>query len=259
MSESIHGLELYGRLVGLPGYGHPGRQTRWFGDGNVTSLRVRAHTAKGDAAIDVIADTIAAGWLRQTLQGSAILGLGVAYRYRKETIGPWHDRLGVVHLPGLAADADLFHGPWRIHARLRLNGDFAGIHGLPYRRWREAHPDPELIPKTILRKHGYYYAWGISTRAHFELIGPWIQLGGSFYYGRYVSQEGLDRAQEDINADLESDDRVLEWDAWARLRPFHAPYYLEVKAQHTARDATLEEFSMSQDASRYYLSLGAEL
>lgn len=256
-SAQVHGVELFGRLVALPGYARPGRQTRWFREGNVTSMHVQIASADGDPAVDVLADTIVLGWLRQSGDRSAILGLGVAYRYRKQTIAAWHDRLGVVHLPGLAVDGDLLVGDWRVHARARFNGDFAGIHGLPFKRWRDA-ADPDLVAKTILRKHGYYYGWGLSTRAHVELIGPRLQLGASLYLGRYVSQEGLDRAQEDITADLEADDRVVELAAWARVKPLEAGYFLDLRTSFTGRRSELDTFSDDQDLRLHSISLGAE-
>jgi len=256
---TTHGIEIDAKLVALPGYARPGRQTRWFADGNVTSLRLRASAADGEPSVDLFGDTIPIGWLRQGLRGSVIVGVGVAYRYRKQTIGPWHDRLGVLHLPGPAIDGDLLRGDWRLHASARVNVDFAGLHALPLRRWRAANTDPDIVVKTILRKHGYYYGWGGSARAQLELTGPYLQVGAALMAGRYASQEGLDRAQENITADLESSDRVFEWDAWVRVLPLRERYYLELAASHTARHAELDGLSGSQDLRRYTIAVGAEL
>jgi hypothetical protein len=251
-----------GRLVALPGYLRPGRLCQFFRDGNVPSLRLSVTTDNDDTGVDLLADTVLLGQIWQDIPHadqpgvgrSVILGTSIAYQYRRERWGIWEDRLGILHFPGLALDADFVGRRWRARIGARGHGDFAGLHALPYERWKEANPDVQ--EKTILRKQGYYYGWGLSGRLSGELWLPRLGLGGSVGYGRYYSQEGYDRSQEDVTADVEASDSVLDYEVWLRVVPFGRRSYLDLHLGHQARRAELGGFRAEQDLRRYGLRLG---
>jgi len=262
-SLNLHQLRFDGRLVALPGYLRPGRLRQFFRDGNIPSVRLSITAdGDGDSGVDLLADTVLVGQHRQDIPfpgqtgvGHALtLGTSIAYQYRRESYGTWEDRLGILHFPGLAIDADLVGRQWRAHVAARAHGDFAGLHALSYERWQQANPD--VIEKTILRKQGYYFGWGLSGRLSAELWLPRVGLGGWVTYGRYYSQEGYDRSQEDVTADVEARDSVLDYEAWLRGVPFGRRMYVELRLGHQARRARLGGFGAQQDLRRYALRLG---
>ena len=260
-SLQMHEIRLDARLVAFPGYLRPGALRRGFREGNVTSANLRITPTEDGMGWDFAGDTILAGWHAQDIPadgglGRAItLGTSIGYRYRFEKIGAWKDRLGIAELPGLAVDADLLGRRWGVHAGARAHADFAGLHAIPYREWKDANGD--AVEKTILAKHGYYYGWGWSTALTMELSLPRVSLGAALHYGRYYSDEGLDRNQEEILDDIESSDTVRDVEAWLRVAPLGGALYLEARVNEQERNARLDDVSASQSLRRYSIGLGA--
>jgi len=265
-SLRLHQLRFAGRLAAVPGYLRPGRFQRYFDDGNLPSLSLEiiGDQRGRERSVDLLADTILIGQHRQDIPlpgesglGRAFtLGTSIAYQYRRERLGLFADRLGILHFPGLAIDAHLVG--WRSHLRIsaRAHADFAGLEALSYERWREAHPD--AVEKTILRKQGYYYGWGVSGRLSAELSLPRVTLGARASYGYYDSKEGLDRNQEEVTADVQASDTVLDYEAWLRASPLGRRLYLELRLSHQARRAHLGGFDASEDLRRYGLRVGCD-
>lgn len=262
-SATFHQVRFEGRLAAMPGYLRPGRFRRFFTDGNLPSLALEITSDRsGGTGVDLFADTVLLGEHRQSIPAPGESGIGhaftlgssIAYRYRRQALGQFEDRLGILHLPGAAIDGHLVGRRWRLRVSARLHGDFAGIHALPYHRWKEANPD--VVEKTILRKQGYYYGWGGSGRLAVELNLPRLSLGASLAYGYYASQEGLDRNQEEVTADVEANDAVLDYEAWLRATPFGGGGFLEMRLSQQSRRAQLGRFDASQDLRRYSLRLG---
>ncbi len=260
----MHELRFDGRLFAMPGFLRPGRFRKFFRDANKTDLMFRLTvTGDGDGTgTELLADTMILGVHAQDIPedgvGRAItIGANLSYHYRRENFGDWEDRLGILHLPGVAADGYLVGARWRLRLYGRLNGDFAGIHGTAYPQWKTVNPN--TVEKSILRKQGYYYGWGWSTRWVTELSLPRVALGGALFYGRYYSDEGLDRAQELVFADLRSNDKVIDGEGWLRVHPFGGRLYLEARVTHQLRRSVLEQYRADQDLTRYQLQFGAEL
>lgn len=257
----VHALRFDGRLVAIPGYLRPGRFSRAFADADITSLRLDLSTVIGSGTgygIDLYADTMLLGVYGQRISpqgtGAAVAaGVNLAYRYADETLRPWKDQLGIAHLPGLGADAHLLgrHASLSVHAR--VHGDFAGLRAGPYPDWKAENPD--VIDKSILRKQGYYYGWGWSGRAGAALATRFATLGGEIFYGRYASQEGLDRVQEQVTADVEVDSTVRDAELWLRV-PLTARWYAELATMSRQRRTHMETHNDSSRYARYLLRLG---
>lgn len=258
-------LHLDARLAALPGYLRPGSLRRFFHEGNVTSLDLLATFTSDGAGVDAIADTMLLGYHVQNIPmpeqrgvGTAFtIGANIAYRYRREKFFGWRERLGVMHLPGLGVDAHVLGERFRLRASGRLNGDFAGINALAYPEWKAAHPD--VVDKTILIKHGYYYAFGWSARAQLELAGPYFELGASVFYGDYDSKEGLDRSQETVTFDVDLDDRVLDYGAWLRLGPLVGGWRLGAAVSRRDRKGNVAGVPGSAVLDRFMLQLMTRL
>jgi hypothetical protein len=264
-SPALGRLTFRGRLVALPGYlrsSDTPPSTRFFRGANVNSLRLDVLRGEESAhGMDVLLDTFVAGWHYRGIQSDrgldAIYGLNMAYRYRNQHYGPWRDRIGLIHLPG--PGADLHYRAGRNHWRLSLRGygDFGGIEAMNNGDWNRAYPD--RLGKAILRKQGYYYGWGLSTRLAASLSTQWgPSIGAELYMGRYSSHEGLDRVQEDLTDDVKLRDRVTRADTWLRW-PIYRDYFLSAQLTYGKRTGTMAEFSAEQKLSSVILEVGKSL
>lgn len=252
-------LRASGALAAIPGYLAPRKMTRRFADGNVSSLYGRLSGNPDGIGIELRADVMLLGWHQQgtgNLWGAHTVGLGLSYDYRRELIGPWVDRVALMHLPGFSYDGytDILGGDF--HFRLRINPDFAGMHPASYHSWEALHPDEE--EKTILEKHGYYYGWGGTLRIEMESVTPLLEYGLTFSWSKIASQEGLDRAQEEVDFDVEAGDDVRVGEAWLRVKPF-GRLYLEGRLMREERFGHVGEVESSRELLRLGLSVGAAL
>src|SRR5690606_13045312 len=103
---------LEGRLVAIPGFLRPGRFRTYFGDANLTRMRMRVSAGAAGAAFEMDADTVLLGFYTQRVRREAgfdrgyalAVGSSVGYGYRKDSLGPFRDRVSATRLPGLALD-----------------------------------------------------------------------------------------------------------------------------------------------------------
>lgn len=253
-------VRIEGDLAALPGYLAPGRWQRSFHDGNLTHIRYRGTFDGDDIDTDFYADTALVGAHTQRIgsdgTGEATsIGAGIAFLYRRERLGRFTDRLGLLHLGNLSLEERIFGDGYRLSATLRLHADFAGIESAAYPLWKRDHPD--AVEKTILRKQGYYYGWGLSGRLGVELEVPPLTLGAAVFAGRYDSQEGLDRSQEDVTADVDAHDRVEDWEAWLRVGPVLDLMFLEARWLRQYRASRAGGRHAAQRLDRLAFSVGA--
>jgi hypothetical protein len=258
----LYHLRFEGELAAFDGLFPRGAARRGFRDGNFNTLQVRL---TGGGALDggtfLLADSLLAGWRFTRVspggrgdRGSALnLGTAVAVRYQREQYGPWRDRLGALHLPGLAADGDVWERSWRLRGRARVHADYGGIHSLAFDRWLAEHPDE--IGKSILEAQGYYYGWGLSGRLEGELATPWATLGGAMFYGAYRSQQGFDRYQDKVTVDQLVRSRFLDYEVWLRGNVYRDAF-VELRAAGQDRHERFEDLTASARLGRYTLELG---
>lgn len=253
-------LTASGELVAIPGYLAPGTFSRGFRDGNVSALELRATLGNGRPGIDALADLLLLGRHWQSIdedgRGRALtVGLDLAYRYRREDLPGFRDRLGLMHLPGLAVDGHMILGELHLRGQLRVNPDFVGVEAFAYPLWRAANPDE--TEKTILRKQGYYYGWGGSTRLAFELVTPRVTVGTALRLGRYTSIDGVDKSQEEVTADVGASDTVADGEAWLAVAPLRGRLHLELRGALHGRDSEVGGFRADHRLRRLTLALGA--
>jgi hypothetical protein len=260
---TTHSLRVAGELVALEGYMAPGRRSGVFRDANFTSAELSMSRGSDVRSTRFASEAFLAGWRRQALPeagqgiGSAFnLGTAIGVRYRNEKLGSWYDRVGFVHFPGAAIDADFLGDGWRVRGKARLSLDYGGLHAHANEMWRQANPDE--LGKTILAEQGYYYGWGVSTRLGLEVSTPRFTAGASAFYGYYDSDEGLDRQQENLTVDQIVNDSVLDLELWLRGNVY-GPVFLEARASTNRRSETLEDLAADADLTTYSLDLGARL
>ena len=256
-------LRVSAELVALPGFLRAGHRGRAFGDANVASLRFAMAVAPDVVAVDLDSDTFLAGLHSQSIDergGSAtLIGIDLGYHFRHERFGGFTERLAQLHFPGLGIDQYVIGagGALWLRARARFNADFAGVHAASYPAYRAAHASE--VDKTILRKAGYYYAWGGSTRLDLEVHTRHVAAGIAFRYGRYDSQEGLDRNQEDVTDDVDAHDSTRDAEAWLRIAPMAGRLYLEGRASDLEREGRVGDQASNQSLRRISFALGMSL
>jgi hypothetical protein len=249
-------------LAGIPGYLTAPELARGFASGNVSSARFHVELGDEEIGLDFAADVLLLGYHRQRFDeesvGSATtIGLDLGYRYRRELLGPFVERLSQTHLPGLALDHHIRRGAWWARARVRASYDFAGIHARAYDEWRAQQPS-DIVEKTILRRHGYYYGWGPSARAELEVTGSNLSVGGSIALAKYASQDGYDRSQELVTVDVPADDSMIDTAAWLRIGSPDRRAYIEARFER--HDDTSHVGDVRDDAtlSKFLFSFGTE-
>jgi len=256
-------LRATAELVALPGFLRAGHRGRTFGDANVTSLRFAMAVAPDVVAVDLDSDTFLAGIHSQSIDtrgGSAtLIGIDLGYRFRHERFGGFSDRIAQLHFPGLGIDHYVLGagGARWLRARARFNADFAGVNAAAYPTWKATHVND--VDKTVLRKQGYYYGWGASTRLDVEVHTRHVAAGIAFRYGRYDSHEGLDRNQEDVTNDVDAHDTTRDAEAWLRISPMAGRLYLEARASDLEREGRVGDQASSQGLRRISFALGMSL
>ncbi len=254
-------LRASAEFVALPGFLRAGHRGRTFGEGNVASLRFKMAAAPDVAAVDLDSDTLVAGIQSQAIDerggNATLIGIDLGYRFLHERFGGFTERLSQLHFPGLGIDQYVISGGVWLRARARFNFDFAGVHAAAYPAYKAAHPDG--IDKTILRKGGYYYGWGASTRLDLEVHTRRVTAGIAFRYGRYDSQEGLDRNQEEVTDDVDAHDTTVDAEAWLRIAPTAGRLYFEARGSQLDREGSVGDQASDQSLRRFSLSLGVSL
>jgi hypothetical protein len=263
-AASTHGPWLRGRLSTIPGEGRPGRYDFFFHEADVATLSVFGGFGDRSRELDLYADVLLLGLYTQSLDTrrrgpAATLGLAMAHRYRFRDFVGYNDRLGIVHLPGPAADLVVRFGGGELTTSWRLSADFAGVHSAAYGRWKDAELAPGDRPKSILRKHNYYYGWGGSSRVGAALVLPPFDAFAGVTIGAYDSHEGLDRAQEEITRDPDATDRWLELDSGAGVTIPATPVRLGVGFGVNRRDSHVERFFAERVLRTWSANLGVVL
>ncbi len=214
-------------LVAVPGYLRPGDIELGFAHGNFTRGRLRTlFDENGFEEIDLVTETVLAGWFRQQIERDAggdlhghagAVGFDVAYRYQTRWLLGRQDELSAVHVAGPAGDLRLLFGGPSLRLRGTAHVDFAGVRSLAYPAWSVDNGIAGL--KSILTDRGYYYGFGFSAEVEVALEWDAVALGVRAFYGAYDSIEGLDREQEDVTRDVSMEDRVLDYRVALALGP----------------------------------------
>jgi hypothetical protein len=260
-----HGIRFDGWLAAIPGYLRAGEFRQPFMSANVTSFRLRAGVGADGWATELAADTVLLGLHRQNLRGkrgalhgdAVTLGMHVSYFHRRTQFEHFVDRLGLVGLPGLALDTRWFAAPAVVRISMRAQPEFAGVYSSVFDSWQRNNPGETA--KAILHEQDYYYGWGGSTRARVELCLPHVRVGSSVRFGAWRSHDGFGRSAELVTVRVPSRDRMLDYEAWLRLRPFDLGLFLEGIFRGHWRHSAVAELGGQRSLLRYEMHLGMEL
>jgi len=261
---TTHGVWLGGRLSSIPGEGRPGDFALFFHEADIAELRLHGGIGQRARDLELITDTHILGLYGQDIDEggngiAGVVGWSLGFRYRFFDFDGYNDRLGILHLPGLGTDFSYRHGSTAVNAYWRLNGDFAGIHSAAHSRWAADAVGPDDRGKTVLRKHNYYYAWGVSSRFGGRLdLGP-VDLGVGVSIGAYDSQEGLDRSQEELTLDPDATDRAIELETQVGLTVPSTPMRIGVGWASSERRSRVGHQTVDRHLQTWSLAVGAHL
>lgn len=253
-------LRFQGQLVALGDLLAPGRRNTGFRDGNITRLDLQFAAGPAGTGWYGLADTFLFATRHEDVPfdphgiGYGIsIGSAVAARYQDERYDGWRDRLGVLHMPGLAVDAALVGNGWALRGLARAHIDYGGTHAMTYGRWHDDHPNE--MGKAVLAQQGYFYAWGASARASAELTTRNYGIGAAAFHGRYWSQQGFDRFQSELTIDQVGYNRYTDIGIWVRRALFDG-VYVEFRRDTHYRYSDLEGYEGTSKLARRTLEVG---
>ncbi len=261
---TTHNAWLGGRFSSIPGEGRPGDFALFFHEADIVEGWVSAGVGRDARDWELVADTHVLGLYSQRLDlegngDAGVLGLSLGYHYRFQNFEDYNDRLGILHLPGLGADYTHQAGSTRLEVSWRLSGDFGGLHAMAYPEWLERRKDPDDREKTVLRKHKYYYAWGLSSRFGADLtLGP-LDVRAGANLGIYDSHDGLDRSQAELTIDPELGDRLIELDTEVGLTVPSTRFRFGAGYARMDRRSHVEDIVVRRTRHTFSLSLGTSL
>lgn len=259
-----HNISLGGHFSSIPGAGQPGNFAMFFHEADIVEGMLSGGVGKDARDWELAADTHLLGVYGQDIDQrgdgyAGVLGWSLGYHYRFQDFDDYNDRLGIVHLPGIGTDFSFRAGLTRLQAFWRFNPDFAGLHSVAYPEWQKVAVGPDDREKTVLRKHKYYYAWGLSSRFGGELsLGP-LDLRAAATVAVYDSQEGLDRSQEDVTLDVDLTDRMLEIDTEIGFTVPTTSFRLGAGWSSADRRSRAEDTIVDRTLHTWSLSIGASL
>lgn len=256
----VQRMSLRAEFAALPGYLRPGTFRASFAQGNLTELALDVKLGDGGVGVDLEATTTILGHHGQRLTRvggrAATVGVTIGMKYRRHSTDSWFDRVGILHLPGPALSGHLRGPSWHLEVSVEGHGDFASLDAAAYPAWDAANPD--VIGKAILARNRYYFGWGVSASARAVLTTPRLRLGGSLFGGRYASQQGLDRSQEDVEYDVPVNDRVIDSVAWVDVKPWTGRLTVRAQIERRVRRNQVDDtFSASKTLRQFSLQVGA--
>jgi hypothetical protein len=232
-----------------------------FRDGNLTSLDLLVSGSGSErSGVYVLSDTLLAGWRFREVdaaggRGQTLdLGSSIAVRYQRERYGPWNDRLGLAHLPGLAAGGATWGPRWRLEGSARLHLDYGGVHALSAERWLADHPDE--VGLSTVEQELYYHAYGVSGRVRGVLEIPYVRAGGELFLGRYRTHRARDKYEAELTTKQRIATRAADYALWLQGSMF-GPFFVEARMDRRHRAETFEDLDARQRLRRYSLDLGA--
>ena len=235
-------------LVRMPGQDSPGHGWERFADGNAVRLRAEGSVGSGRMRrVDLWASAVVSGcyWRRLTRSESggcdgweSFLGLGTAFDMTDEQRSDWTERMRTVHILGPVSSVRWSSRRSAISAGVGLYGDLAMVEPVSL-SLHEAHIRT-FKTKTPLEEEGYYHAFGYTITS--EIVGTvdLLEVGVRVDYVDLDSIEGLDRFQDDIENDVDLDDRRLRSRFWVAVP---APWgRLTARLEHQQRWSEIGPF-----------------
>lgn len=215
-----NGFAFDGDLYAMPGLGRPGSFDVFFSEGNFFDIEAGATWDDDGVGADwhMRVESVLVGYLTQEITGvpddpdsrwgsTIYVGSAAGYLHVQQWQPVPRDRWAKVLLPGLDAGVWLYAG--RIVGRLRfsIQPSFDSIDSVAAPLWFER--NPQLTVRSVLRRRGYYYGFGLGSRLGLELELGWLRFEGEARFSHVESIEGLDREQEKLDVDPPIEDDMV--------------------------------------------------
>ncbi len=224
--ERQDGFDVAVDLYAIPGLGRPGAFDVFFTEGNIFDIEAGATwTDDGEGGGWYMRiESVMLGWLAQDITGvpedtstrwgtTVYIGLAAGYEHLQQWRPEPRDRWAKVLLPGPDAGVWLFGGGVEGRIRLSIHPTFDAIDSVAAPNWFEENPAQTV--RSVLRRRGYYYGFGIGGRLLAELHMGWLRLEGEARFTHVESVEGLDREQEEVTVDPSLQDDMVRLRAGA--------------------------------------------
>jgi hypothetical protein len=262
-TETQIGLQT--ELNTLPGYGRPGRRSRFFGPGRLTSIDAALQLTNERTTGGLLATRVAlAGYHGQTLRGagpeavrgsSLVLTLANSFEYANQSRpGLPVDQVASFGVLGGTAEYVRRHDRFAAELRLAAFPDVAMVTSMAGERYQQAFGGGGM--KTVLAERGYYFAYGLSLLSRIALHYYGFALGLDSRWDRHESFEGLDRMQEQVTSDFHLADSLRRQTMWITLRPPHGHGQLALAFDHTTREGDIGALAAWTVERRAALTLG---
>lgn len=222
--DSLDGVDLRMRLYAVPGFERPGETEMLFTGANFIDADVWASWDDDGEGGDwaMLVEAVLAGYYTQSLDGppealsgsAAYAGIGIGYEHMQRWRPEPRDRWAMVHMPGADMAVWAYVGGARVRLRMVLRPTFNAIDSLGAPAWIEQNAEETV--RSVLRRRGYYYGFGLSGRLDLEAEYAGFGVGGQVRYAYVESFDGVDREQEEVTFDGAIDDEMVVYGAWAQ-------------------------------------------
>lgn len=130
---------------------------------------------------------------------SVFLSLNSAFSYNNLVTDDFHNKVGMIHLLGSAADISLIKNDFTLRLRSSLFGDFAQVQSAGLKKYYNAGhsaKDVENMGALTTANTGYYFAYGATYRQLATADYKTLQLGLELTYSRFYSINGDGRTND---------------------------------------------------------------
>ncbi len=271
-SKVIYGdarFRLRTHLVNIPEYNYPTRASRFFHDGNVSTIE--ADTTVSSAGLTDLwlnAEVAPLGWYEQSfvegpdhaLVGSRwFIGMTVGFDYAlhdyDRTEPTSLDQISTVYAAGVRLEhARTFPSGFQVRTNLDVHPSFGAVRSLAIDDYFVHATSLASLP-TVVREESYYYAWGATVGGEVEARYRGLRLGGSGRVDGFTSIDGFDRYPDRVSHVESLHDRRASLRGWTGLA-LYGPLEVSVELVKRFRDGAVasafthrEELSLSSLAS----------
>jgi hypothetical protein len=173
----------------------------------------------------------------------ALVGLGGLYDYDERKLPFARDRIATIGILGPVAELETRRGLAAIRARLAVAYAFGQVTSLAYARTQAAFAD--VIIKSELKDHGYYYAQGIVSDGLIELELGDFRLAVAGRAGTFWSFDSDDTNQSRIQDNFPLRDTRLFLRAVASLQPRGGPLRFAIEFDDDVRESWIPTATLS--------------
>jgi len=254
-----------GQLVSIPGYLRPGRFSRSFWRADVASASLGFEASEHWVGATFAADTLLFGHhaqdiagYRKPVRGQAFTaGASMAFTYLDSRANNSIEKYGAFHFPGPGMDVHFFAPDFQLDLTARASFDYVGITVLDaFQDWQLENPHERA--KGILRHQDYLYAFGASGRLAGRLrFGP-FRFDGLLLYGQYRSQDGCNRWQEKVTADIPGGTELLRARGGIQVEPPGSPIAVGYSTEYRRWKTWLDYLHRRADISTSGLYISAD-